>query len=51
MKESIGEYLTTLIKGKDFLSLKEVEEMKENTLVALTVWKVKLLCVSRSIQN
>lgn len=48
MKENIGEYLTTLGKGKDFLSLKEMEE---NILVALTVWKVKLLCVSRCIQN
>lgn len=37
MKENAGGYLTTLTKGKDFLSLKEMEERKENTVVALTV--------------
>lgn len=47
MKENIGEYLTTLGKGRDFLSLKEMEE---NILVVLTV-KLELLCVSRCIQN
>lgn len=47
MKENIGEYLTTLGKGRDFLSLKETEE---NILVVLTV-KLELLCVSRYIWN
>lgn len=37
MKENTGEYLTTFTEGKDFLSLKEMEERKENMLVALTV--------------
>lgn len=37
MKENAGEYLTTLTKGKDFLNLKEMEERKENAVVALTV--------------
>lgn len=47
MKENIGEYLTTLGKGKEFLSLKEMEE---NILVVLPV-ELELLCVSRCIQN
>lgn len=37
MKENAGEYLTTLTKGKDFPNLKEMEERKENAVVALTV--------------
>jgi hypothetical protein len=28
-----------------------MEERKENMLVALTVWKDRLLCVSRSLRN